>query len=442
MANIRTDKKGRKLNTGEYQASDGRYIFHYEDSSGKKCKAYSWCLTSTDKPPKGKKCDKCLRVIEAEIAYNKAHQIETAKAKKYTVDDLFIARLEQSKIKRESTLNNYRYMYEKYIQPIFGSQKVNDITHTMIFNFYENELFKKRGFNPGTVGNVNTIFAPIFKIAVIERVIPANPCVTAWELFSAKHSEKLKRRKTTKHSFTKSQQECFMEFVRANKVKYDRWYNLLIVFLGTGCRVGELLGLTWGDIDLKENIITINHQLQYRPDENGKSKKTIAPPKSDAGNREIPLFSSVKTALLNEKQRQMKEGVYCQDVIDGYIEDDDKERIDVSLSDFVFLNRYGNVQLPHNTNKAFERIRLDYNAFETELAQREHREPELMPHFSNHILRHTFCTRYCENETNVGVIKDTMGHGDIKTTMNFYNEVQRDIKKKSFANLEGVMLIG
>ena len=138
----------------------------------------------------------------------------------------------------------------------------------------------------------------------------------------------------------------------------------------------------------------------------------------------------------------MKEGVYCQDVIDGYIEDDEKERIEVSLSDFVFLNRFGNVQLPYNTNRAFERIRLDYNTFETGLAQKEHREPELMPHFSNHILRHTFCTRYCENETNVGVIKDTMGHGDIKTTMNFYNEVQRDIKKKSFANLEGKMLIG
>ena len=74
MAKARLDKKGRKLNTGEYQNADGRYVYHYTDKNGKKCKAYSWCLTSTDKPPKGKKCDKCLRVIEAEIATDKLTQ--------------------------------------------------------------------------------------------------------------------------------------------------------------------------------------------------------------------------------------------------------------------------------------------------------------------------------------------------------------------------------
>ena len=38
MAKARLDKKGRKLNTGEYQNADGRYVYHYTDKNGKKCK--------------------------------------------------------------------------------------------------------------------------------------------------------------------------------------------------------------------------------------------------------------------------------------------------------------------------------------------------------------------------------------------------------------------
>nr|WP_330377388.1 tyrosine-type recombinase/integrase [Robinsoniella sp. KNHs210] len=41
----------------------------------------------------------------------------------------------------------------------------------------------------------------------------------------------------------------------------------------------------------------------------------------------------------------------------------------------------------------------------------------LIPHFSCHHLRHTFCSRFCENETNVKVIQSIMGRANIETTM-------------------------
>ena len=58
-----------------------------------------------------------------------------------------------------------------------------------------------------------------------------------------------------------------------------------------------------------------------------------------------------------------------------------------------------------------------------------------------HNLRHTFCTRFCENETNLKVIQEIMGHADISTTMNIYNEATKEKKKESFANLEGKVKI-
>ena len=74
-------------------------------------------------------------------------------------------------------------------------------------------------------------------------------------------------------------------------------------------------------------------------------------------------------------------------------------------------------------------------------AKAEGREPELLPHFSCHHLRHTFCTRFCENETNLKVIQEIMGHADITTTMDIYNEATKDKKIESFAGLEGKIKI-
>ncbi len=55
--------------------------------------------------------------------------------------------------------------------------------------------------------------------------------------------------------------------------------------------------------------------------------------------------------------------------------------------------------------------------------------------FSAHHLRHTFCTRLCENETNLKVIQSVMGHKDIQTTMDVYAEATEQKKQESFERL-------
>lgn len=125
-----------------------------------------------------------------------------------------------------------------------------------------------------------------------------------------------------------------------------------------------------------------------------------------------------------EKAYQKEAGLNCQATIDGY-------------TDFIFLNRYGNPHNPQTINRTIKRITLAYNEEEMELADKEDREAILIPSFSCHNLRHTFCTRYCENETNLKVIQEIMGHRDISTTMEIYAEATKDVKVKSFENLEG-----
>ena len=90
---------------------------------------------------------------------------------------------------------------------------------------------------------------------------------------------------------------------------------------------------------------------------------------------------------------------------------------------------------------AIKRIYTAYNEQEKQNAEKENRKPIFIPYFSCHNLRHTFCTRFCENETNIKVIQEIMGHSDIGTTMNVYAEATKEKKKESFEKLEGKIKI-
>ena len=59
----------------------------------------------------------------------------------------------------------------------------------------------------------------------------------------------------------------------------------------------------------------------------------------------------------------------------------------------------------------------------------------MIPNFSCHIFRHTFASRFCENETNIKVIQEIMGHADVSTTMNIYAEVNQEVTRESLEKL-------
>ena len=199
----------------------------------------------------------------------------------------------------------------------------------------------------------------------------------------------------------------------------------------------------WDNVDFTKNQITIDHQLDYGANEQGKFEKRIETPKSKAGYRTIPINPDVKAVLLEEWQRQKKQGLICRDTISGVkVIDKDGNTEECTLTDFVFLNRFGDCLLPGSTNKAFERIRNAYNEYERQLAKEENREPQEIPHFSNHHLRHTGCTRFCENVNDIAAIGSVMGHSDIQTTANIYNEVQDQHKQDVFGAAWDKLKIG
>ena len=91
--------------------------------------------------------------------------------------------------------------------------------------------------------------------------------------------------------------------------------------------------------------------------------------------------------------------------------------------------------VPHNINRAIQRISIAYNAEEMDQAELEDREPDLLPHFSVHNLRHTFCTRLCESTNDVKFIQQVMGHADFSTTMDIYTHITQENMQEKAKNI-------
>lgn len=421
MAERRKDIRGRNLKDGEDQRPDGRYRFRYIDRNDQRQAVYSWRLVPTDKVPAGKRDGLSLREKEREIQNDIRDGIDGYKAAKITLDDMFKAYMSGKRELKQSTRTNYNYMYRNYISDVIGKRKITSIRYSDIKSFY-NSLISEKGFKPNSMEIVNTILHPIFTMAVRDGYIRTNPTDGVMAEIKKGHDWE----KTKRHALTIEEQDAFIEYIAGSEV-YAHWLPLFTVFLGTGCRVGEVIGLRWQDCDFDRRTISINHNLIYRQQDNGKCEMHITTPKTSSGVRVIPMLDEVLQALLQERRQQFKYGG-CKAEIDGY-------------TGFIFTNRNGYVHNPQTINRAIERIRTAYNEQEADRARQDHREPLTIRHFSVHNLRHTFCTRFCENETNIKVIQEIMGHSDISTTMNVYAEATESKKKESFANLEGKIKI-
>ena len=422
MNDKRRDNKGRILWQGELQRNDGKYEYRYEDLNGERRSVYSWKLVETDKIPNGKRKCVALRDMEKAIQRDLDDGINTFVANRMTLNRLFDEYIESKYELKASTRTNYKYMYNKYVREDIGTRNISSIKFSHIKKFYIH-LMRDVGFKPNSLENIHTVLHPVFTIAVRDGLIRTNPTDGVMADIKKSHDwEKPKR-----HALTVPQQEAFVGFIKSN-YKYRHWLPVFTFMLGTGCRVGEVAGLRWQDCDFQKNIITIDHNLTYRPSEDGSGCTfRISTPKTKAGERIIPMFAAVRDALISERIRQMESGVN-QSVVDGY-------------SGFVFSNRFNEILNPHSINRAIERIVRDYNLAESEQAEKESRKPELLPHFSAHNLRHTFCTRLCETGTNLKVIQEIMGHADITTTMDIYNEATQELKLQTFEKLEGVINI-
>lgn len=388
----RKDSKGRTLKGGESQRNDGRYQYQYVGLDKKRHSVYSWCLLPSDKPPSGKKSDKSLREKEKEIQKNLLEG-ENIFRGNVTLDEMFDIYIKKKMWRGRpltpNTIKNYTIMYNKHVRDSdLGKMNIRDIKKKNVVNFYL--LLQKNGLSYGTITFYQKVLSAVFNMAIDEEFIDKNPTLRALDQIEGVQK--------IKEVLTAEEQECLLKFAKKNN---PDMYCKLVFLVDTMCRVSEFSGITWKDINMKERIVSINHQLlyeKYLDEDHCRFHITLTKGKEI---RYVPM-----TQRLYKVLKEMKENYF--------IERKDFE-VD-GVGDFVFFSEKGCLLHAVSFRRELLRFRDSYN-----------KKAKLkIENLTPHMLRHTGCTRNAENGMDLKVLQYLMGHKSSKITNDVYNHVTQE----------------
>ena len=198
--------------------------------------------------------------------------------------ELWIARAEAANLE-PVTVTSYRQQLDLHIKPLLGSTRLNKLTVPAVRAF-EDRLRKENRSSSMTrrlMGTLGSIVADAQERGLIVR----NP-VRELTRRRGKHERRGEARQRGKLKVgadipTPAEAKAIIQAVKG------RWRPLVIMAIFTGLRASELRGLRWIDLDLESRTL----HVRQRADRYG----TLGPPKSEAGERSLPLPSIVVAEL-------------------------------------------------------------------------------------------------------------------------------------------------
>lgn len=377
----RKDNKGKILNKGESQRKDGTYMYRYYDIYKNRKTVYAPTLNE-------------LRRKEKEINRDIMDGIYTSES---TVNQMFERYLEQNVNIKPRTKFKYKTEYERWISETWiGKSKINKLVKSDIVLFYK-EL-SARGLSNGTIKCIHKYLNGVFEMAYDDDIIRKNfvkKCIDPYK--KANH----------RNALTKKETDIFLTACENNKNGHNYLLGFKLMLL-TGLRVGEMSGLTWKDIDLKNRIITVDHQF-ILGDEKSRTAYHIDVTKTSNGKRKVPMSDDVYELLRELKETTYFDSLKFGSCVDGY-------------KGFVLHTRSGLPILTARFNEYAHRIVNEYNS----------NHDEKLPNITCHICRHTFCTRMAELNINPNALIKIVGHSSYKTTENIYISVEDDFVNEEF----------
>jgi integrase len=290
-----------------------------------------------------------------------------------------------------STYRVYGSLIRNHIAKEIGDVKLKDLK-TRHLQEILNDRFDN-GLNSGSVKLIYAVANKGLKQAVKEKLIYNNPA-KAIELPKKQEEQKL-------HTWNKKQVNEFLA-----RAKDHRYYMIFFLAVNTGMRRGELLGLKWEDIDFNKKRLEVKRQA-IRTDKGIILKK----PKTEAGNRVIPITDNIIKELKKHKIRQNENKLALGS---NY-----KDR------DLVNCNKVGKPINPVNTYIEFKKISRSIN----------------LPEIKLHDLRHTFSSLFLENGGNIKTLQQILGHSSISVTMDTYSHVTDEMLDSAAKNMDSMYKI-
>ena len=287
------------------------------------------------------------------------------------------------------TYDRYKYIIEKHINPKLGDYELGDLSAVLLQDFVLGELES---------GNLNTsgALANNSVIGIVNVLKGAVSLAKSLEIVEKDYTDKIKLPTPTEKpvtAFERHEQEKLEKYCL--ELKRNNYIGIVIC-LYSGLRLGELLALTWDDIDFHIGIMSIN-KTAYRVKQNGIPKIVIDQPKTKNSSRVIPLPKQLIEVLKKIKKS--------------------------SNSNYVLSTRTGGIVGTRAYQKTYERILNKLN----------------ITYKNFHSLRHTFATRAIEMGMDVKTLSEILGHKNPVVTLQRYTHSMMSYKTEMM-NKMGKML--
>jgi len=293
-----------------------------------------------------------------------------------------------------SSVSRYESLFRLRIQHSpFATIRLADVKSLHIQMFYSSMLKDK--VSASTVRKIHQLLCGFFAYCVNTDLIAKNPILAV---------EPPKERKilTRRSCLEKTDVEKMVAHAKDNMEDFIFVFAVL-----TGLRQGEILALTYGDINVENDSISINKSVNYLTVD-GIYQAILSTTKTVGSTRQVPILENLKPMLLAHmeigRKKHSKKGVKFSD-----------ESILFSSESCGYVDGRN---LRKRLQRLYKRLGIESTTF--------------------HGLRHTFCSVLAENGVNPKTTSELMGHSDTRTTLKIYTHVHKEEKRKGIATLASV----
>jgi integrase len=324
---------------------------------------------------------------------HQAGLLGAAEAERITVGAYLTRWLESVRTSlRPQTWRRYEQLARLHLIPALGRGKIRDLRPTAIQQLYEAKF--KEQLAPRTIRHVHALLHTALEQAVRWGLAPRNPA-------DAVNVPAVPRRELTPP--TASQ---LVQLLDTAWAKGDRWAPLWTVYVYSGCRKAELLGLKWTDVDFEHGAISIRRTLIASPG----GQPQFGEPKTNRSRRTITLPVDAMSALRVQQERQTE----------------DRQAMGTDYLDFglVFASHLGTPLMPRNVTRAFK----------SALAK-----AGLSAQVRIHDLRHAAATLMLAAGVRPKVASERLGHSNIGITLDTYSHMVQGLDQDAAQRIQQVI---
>jgi integrase len=289
--------------------------------------------------------------------------------------------------RKASTQRFYAFNVKLHLVPVLGTTRIGDITRARCRDVLAS--CRDRGLKLASLKGVQRTLSAILSQAVEDELLPANPAFRM-----GKHLRPGDEPRAEIQPLTAL--EVF-DFVAAAQLHTPDHATFFLMALRTGLRLGELLGVQWGDLNLAGRYVEVRHNLV-----GGRVTST-----KNTNRRRVDLSLKL-TEALQEHRTAMKAASL---------------KAGRRLPAWVFTNRDGEPLDGDNV-----RHRVFYPLLETAKLRR----------IRFHDLRHTFASLLIQNGEPLTYVRDQMGHSSIAVTVDIYGHLVPSANRAAVDKLDAI----